>query len=186
MGTLTYATNMSLDGYIEDATGAFALYPHDDEVFAASTALIRKASTLLYGRRLYDAMAVWETDASLAAQPGLFADFSAAWQDADKVVWSTTLAEPTTRRTRVERAFDPAAVRALKEETTGSLTVGGAGLAAQALAAGLVDECRLFVWPSVLGGGKPALPLATRTDLELLDERRFGNGTVELRYRVLT
>ncbi|HLH28708.1 MAG TPA: dihydrofolate reductase family protein [Acidimicrobiales bacterium] len=184
MAAHVYATNVSLDGYIEDAHGAFDWAPPDDDVFAAATALVRSVGTFLYGRRLYEVMAVWETDPALAGQSDLAADFATAWRQADKVVYSTTLAAASTERTRIERSFDPDAVRGLKAEATTDVTVGGADLAAQAFEAGLVDECRLFVWPVILGGGRPALPAGLRTDLELLDENRFGNGVVHLRYRL--
>ncbi|GAA4605992.1 dihydrofolate reductase [Actinoplanes octamycinicus] len=184
MAKLTYITNVSIDGYIEDEKGTFAWFPPDDEVFAFTTGLIRSAGTFLYGRRLYEMMAVWETDAALAAQSGLFADFASAWQAADKIVYSTTLTEVPTARTSVERRFDPAAVRRLKDTAGSDIIVGGAHLAAQAIQAGLVDECQLLVWPLAVGGGKPGLPTGTRTDFTLLDERRFGNGVVFLRYGV--
>jgi dihydrofolate reductase len=157
----------------------------DDDVFASTTDLLRSVGTFLYGRRLYETMAVWETNAALAAQSGLMADFATAWQAANKVVYSTTLAAVSTANTRLERHFDPTAVNELKAAASSDLTIGGANLAAQAIKAGLVDECQLFVWPMVVGGGKPALPTDTRADLELLDERRFGNGVVHLRYRPL-
>jgi dihydrofolate reductase len=186
MATLIYATNVSLDGYIEDAHGAFDWAPPDDDVFAAATALLRSVGTFLYGRRLYETMAVWETNPALAEQSDLTADFASAWRAADKVVYSTTLTAASTATTRLEHHFDPDAVQELKAETTSNLTIGGANLAARAFEAGLVDECQLFVWPMILGGGKPALPAGVRTDLELLDEHRFGNGVVHLRYRVST
>ena len=157
----------------------------DDELFALYTDLLRSVGTFLYGRRLYEAMAVWETDATLAAQSDLTADFASAWQAANKVVYSTTLAAVSTADTRLERRFDPAAVQELKATANNDLTVGGANLATQAFKAGLVDECQLFNWPVVVGGGKPGLPTGMRADLELLDERRFGNGVVHLRYRTL-
>jgi dihydrofolate reductase len=186
MARLIYATNVSLDGYIEDEHGAFDFGPLDDALSASYTDLLRSAGTFLYGRRLYESMAVWETNPALAAQSDLTADFARAWQAANKVVYSTTLEAVPTARTRLERRFDPASVRDLKESATSDLTVGGAHLAAQAFKAGLVDECRLFVWPAITGGGKPGLPSGYRGDLELLDERRFGNGVVQLRYRVRT
>ncbi|KXK60386.1 deaminase [Micromonospora rosaria] len=185
MAKLIYLTNVSLDGYIEDDSGTFAWLPPDDEVFAFTTDLLRSVGTFLYGRRLYEAMAVWETDAALAAQSDLTADFARAWQAPSKVVYSTTLAAVSTADTRLERRFDPAAVQELKATARGDLTVGGADLATQAFRAGLVDECQLFVLPLVVGGGKPGLPTDMRVDLELLDERRFRNGVVHLRYRVL-
>ncbi|MGW5503426.1 dihydrofolate reductase family protein [Streptomyces rochei] len=184
MAQLVYASNMSLDGCTEDERGAFDWAPPDDEVFAFITDLMRSAGTYLYGRRMYETLAVWETDPSLAARSDLMADYAGAWQAADKVVYSSTLAEPSTARTRLERRFDPGAVHDLKATASGDLLVGGPNLAAQALAAGLVDEVALFVWPIVLGGRNPALPTDARIDLELVDEHRFGNGVVHLRYRV--
>ena len=186
MATLTYVTNVSLDGYIEDDNGDFNLYPLNDDVFAAHTEVVRSVGTFLYGRRLYETMAPWETDAALATQSSLFAAFATAWQAADKIVYSTTLASVPTARTRLEQRFDAASVRDLKASAAGDLAVGGAQLAAQAFAAGLVDECQLFVWPWIIGGGKPALPSGTRAELELLDERRFDNGVLRLRYRIAT
>ena len=185
MAKLIYVTNVSLDGYIEDERGVFDLFTPDDDVFASTTDLLRTVGTFLYGRRLYETMAVWETDPALAAQSDLMADFATAWQAASKVVYSTTLATVSTANTRLERHFNPTAVRELKAAASSDLTIGGANLAAQALKAGLVDECQLFVWPLAVGGGKPALPTDTRVDLELLDERRFGNGVLLLRYRPL-
>jgi len=184
MAKLIYASNASLDGCTEDERGGFDWAPPDDDVFASITDVMRSAGTYLYGRRMYDTMAVWETDAALAAQSDLMADFAAAWQAANKVVYSTSLAAVPTARTRLEHRFDPASVRDIKASATRDLTVGGAHLAAQAFKAGLVDECRLWVWPVIIGGGKPALPSGDRADLELLDERRFGNGVVQLRYRI--
>jgi dihydrofolate reductase len=185
MAKLIHLTNVSLDGFIEDARGAFDLYAPDDNVFAFTTDLVRSVGTFLYGRRLYELMAVWETNPALAAQPGLRADFAAAWQATRKIVYSTTLATVSTADTRLERHFDAQAVHELKAAASSDLAIGGANLAAQAFKAGLVDEYQLIVWPSVLGGGKPALPTDTRIDLELLDERRFANGVVHLRYRPL-
>ncbi|MFJ6195044.1 dihydrofolate reductase family protein [Micromonospora sp. NPDC092111] len=183
MAKLIYVTNVSLDGYIEDERGAFDLLPPDDEVFAFTTDLLRSVGTFLYGRRLYEAMAVWETDAALAAQSDLTAAFASTWQAASKVVYSETLPATSTADTRLERRFDPAAVQELKATASNDLTVGGANLATQAFKAGLVDECQLFMLPVVVGGGKPGLPTGMRADLELLDERRFRNGVVHLRYR---
>lgn len=185
MAKLIYVTNVSLDGYIEDERGAFDWVPPDDEVFAFTTDLLRSVGTFLYGRRLYESMAVWETDAALAAQSDLMADFASAWQAASKVVYSTTLPAVSTTDTRLERRFDPAAVHELKATAGSDLTVGGANLATQAFKAGLVDECQLFILPIVVGGGKPGLPTGMRADLELLDERRFRNGVVHLCYRPL-
>ena len=186
MATLIYVTNVSLDGCIEDAHGALDWAPPDDDVFAATTALLRSVGTFLYGRRLYETMAVWETTPAIAERSDLTADFASAWRAADKIVYSTTLTAVSTATTRLEHHFDQDLVEELKAETTSDLTIGGANLAAQAFEAGLVDECQLFVWPMLLGGGKPALPAGLRTDLELVDEHRFANGVVHLRYRVST
>ncbi len=185
MAKLIYASNMSLDGCTEDERGAFDWAPPDDDVFAFITELMRSAGTYLYGRRMYETMAVWETDSTLATHSDLMADYAKVWQAADKVVYSSTLATPSTANTRLERHFDPSAVHDLKATAFRDLLVGGPNLAAQALAAGLVDELQLFVWPVVLGGRKPALPTDTRSDLELLDEHRFSNGVVQLRYRLV-
>jgi len=186
MAKLIYVSNVSLDGYIEDEHGSFDWTAPDDELFAFITDLVRPVGTYLYGRRLYDTMALWETAPALAAQSELMADFANVWQAADKVVYSTTLDAVSTAKTRLEHTFDPASVRDMKASATTDLTVGGAHLAAQALEAGLVDECHLFIRPVLVGGGKPALPRDTRADLELLDDRRLSNGVVYLRYRIPT
>jgi dihydrofolate reductase len=182
MARLIYASNMSLDGCTEDERGAFDWAPPDDDVFASITEVMRSAGTYLYGRRMYETMAVWETDPTLAARSDLTADYAQVWQAADKVVYSSSLAAPSTANTRLERRFDPGAVHDLKAAAGRDLLVGGPNLAAQALVAGLVDELQLFVWPVVLGGRTPALPTGVRAGLELLDEHRFGNGVVHLRY----
>ncbi|HEX3792934.1 MAG TPA: dihydrofolate reductase family protein [Acidimicrobiales bacterium] len=184
MGKLIYASNMSLDGCTEDDRGALDWAPPNDEVFTSITKLMRSAGTYLYGRRMYETMAVWETDSTLAEKSDLMADYASAWQAADKVVYSSTLAAPSTANTRLERHFDPSAVLDLKTTTSRDLLVGGPNLAAQALVAGLVDELALFVWPVILGGRNPALPNDTRSDLELIDEHRFRGGVVHLRYRL--
>ena len=183
MAKLIYASNVSLDGYTEDERGAFDWAEPDDDVFAFITDLVRSAGTYLYGRRLYDTMSVWETDAALGAQSDLMSDFANVWKAADKVVYSTTLTAVSTANTRLERHFDPGAVHDLKAAASRDLIVGGPNLAAQAFKAGLVDEGHLFIWPVLLGGRKSALPTDTRAELELLDERRFSNGVVHLAYR---
>jgi dihydrofolate reductase len=186
MAKLIYVTNVSLDGYIEDARGSFDWTPPTDEVFAFITDLVRPVGTYLYGRRLYETMAVWETEPALAAESELRADFANLWQAADKVVYSTTLGAVWTAHTRLERRFDPNTVRAITKSAARDSTVGGAALAAHAFAAGLVDECHLFVCPVVVGGGKPAFPIGDRVRLELQEERRFDSGVVYLRYRTGT
>jgi dihydrofolate reductase len=185
MARLIYASNMSLDGWTEDERGGFDWAPPDEDVFVSITEVMRSAGTYLYGRRMYDTMSVWETDPTLALRSELTADFASAWQAADKVVYSATLAGTPTANTRLERHFDPKLVEDLKAAAGRDLLVGGPTLAAQALGAGLVDELQLFVWPVVLGGRKPALPTDTRADLELIDEYRFTSGVLQLRYRVL-
>ena len=184
MAKLTYASNMSLDGCTEDERGKFDWAPPDDEVFVFITDLMQSAGTYLYGRRMYETLAVWETDATLANQSDLMADYASAWQAADKVVYSSSLAAPRTANTRLERHFDPSAVRDLKATANRDLLVGGPNLAAQAVVAGVVDELALFVWPVVLGGRTPALPTDARVDLKLIDEHRFSSGVVHLRYRL--
>ncbi len=183
MAKLIYVVNVSLDGYIEDAHGRFAWTEPSDEVFTFITDLVRPVGTYLYGRRIYETMAVWETDPALAAQSELTADFANVWQTADKIVYSTTLDAVSTADTRLERRFDPDAVREMKASAASDLTVSGATLAAHAFNAGLVDECHLLVYPVLLGEGKPAFTSDARGQLELLQEHRFGNGVVYLRYR---
>ena len=183
MARLIYTTNTSLDGYIEDRDGTFAWTDPSDEVFQFITDLIRADGTHLYGRRTYESMMVWETDPNLAGQSPLLRDFAQVWQAADKIVYSRTLEAASTRKTKIERNFDPEAIRRLKENIGQDIHIGGAELAAQAFRAGLIDECHLFIKPIIVGGGKAALPDTVRLELELLDEHRFGNGEVYLRYR---
>jgi dihydrofolate reductase len=183
---LIYVSNVSLDGFIEDEHGRFDWTEPDDEQFAFVTDLIRPVGTHLYGRRMYETMAVWETDPALAAQSALRAEFARVWQAADKIVYSTTLDAVSTARSRLERNFDPDAVRTLKDTAGRDLMVGGPSLAAHAFGAGLIDETHLFIGPAVVGRGKPSLPSELRATLELLDERRFGNGVVYVRHRVST
>ena len=183
MAKLIYVANVSLDGYIEDAHGRFEWTDPTDEFFTFITDLVRPVGTYLYGRRLYETMAVWEADPALAAQSELMADFANVWQTADKIVYSTTLHAVSTANTRLERRFDPDSVRDMKTSAASDLTVGGSALAAHAFNAGLVDECHLFVYPVLVGQGKPAFQSDARAQLELLDEHRFG-GVVYLRYRI--
>jgi dihydrofolate reductase len=183
MAKLIYSAITSLDGYVADERGSFDWAAPDEQVHAFVNDLMRPVGTHLYGRRLYEVMAGWETDPTLAEQSPVMRDFAELWQAADKIVYSTTLATPSTARTRIERTFDPDAVRELKAAADRDLLVGGPELAAQAFAAGLVDECRLFLAPVIVGGGKQALPDHVRLRLELLDERRFDGGMVHLRYR---
>jgi dihydrofolate reductase len=184
MSKLIYIANVSLDGYIEDTHGDFDWTDPSDEFYAFITDLVRPAGSYLYGRRLYETMAVWETDPALAAQSDLMGDFARVWQAANKIVFSTTLHEVSTAKTQLERTFDADAIRDLKASAVEDLTVGGANLAAQAFRAAIVDECHLFIHPVVVGGGKPSLPRGMRAQLELLEDRRFGNGVVYVRYRV--
>jgi dihydrofolate reductase len=183
---LTYAAIASLDGYVADTQGGFGWAAPDEEVHAFVNELQRPIGTYLYGRRLYDVMAPWETMGVDPDEPEVVRDFAQVWRAAEKVVYSSTLTAPTTPRTRLERSFDPAAVRRLVDESPAEVSVGGAQLAGQALHAGLVDECHLFVVPAIIGGGTHWLPSDLRVDLELLAEHRFGNGTVHLHYRLAT
>lgn len=183
MAHLIYTINTSLDGYIEDTDGKFDWTDPSDEVFQFITNLIRSYSTHLYGRRTYESMMVWETDPNLIDQSALLHDFAQVWQAADKIVYSRTLEAVSTRKTKIERNFDPEAIRRLKESAEQDIHIGGAELAAQAFRAGLIDECHLFVKSIIVGGGKAALPDNVRLELELLEERRFENGEVFLRYR---
>jgi dihydrofolate reductase len=172
---LIYSAICSLDGYIEDSDGKFDWARPSDEVHAFVNDQERAIGTYLYGRRMYETMAVWET---IDDPDPTMRDYAEIWRAAEKVVYSRTLDEPRTARTRIEREFDPDVVRAME----GTVSVGGAELAAQAFALGLVDELHLFVNPVIVGGGKRALPNGVRVDLQLMDEHRFANGTVHLHY----
>lgn len=183
MGKLIYSAIASLDGYVEDREGSFAWAVPDAELHSFVNEQERPIGTHLYGRRLYETMRVWEEIGDGPGDAPEEREYAAIWRAAEKVVYSRTLSEATTARTRLEREFDPAAVRALAAASERDLAVGGAELAGRALAAGLVDEVNLFLHPVAVGGGKPALPLGVRLDLELLGQRRFASGVVHLRYR---
>ena len=183
MAHLIYIVNSSLDGYIEDMDGKFDWTTPDEEYFRFISNLVREAGTYLYGRRMYETMMVWETDPNLAAESPLRRDFAEIWQAANKIVYSKTLETVSTRKTQLEQTFDPEAIRQLKAASEHDILIGGPELAAHAFQAGLIDECHLFLIPILVGGGKSALPDNVRLELELLAERRFGNGTVFLRYR---
>jgi dihydrofolate reductase len=180
---LIYSAITSLDGYIADESGNFDWAEPDPEVHAFVNDQERPIGTYLLGRRMYETMVVWET-MPLDGEPPVMRDYAEIWRGADKVVFSSTLESVSTTRTRIERRFDPDAVAALKESAPSDVSVGGAALAAEALRAGLVDECHLFLNPVIVGGGTAALPDHLHLDLELLDERRFANGVVYVGYRI--
>ena len=184
MAELIYGAITSLDGYIEDKSGMFDWAEPDEVVHQFVNDLVREAGTYLYGRRLYETMAVWDTDPGFAAHSPITRDFAEIWQAADKVVYSRTFGAVVTARTRIERAFNPQVIRELKAAARRDILIGGPTLAAQAFKAGLVDQCHLFLAPVIVGGGKGCLPEDVRLKLVLDDERRFGNGMVYLRYRV--
>ena len=183
MGRLIYSAIASLDGYIEDTTGKFDWAMPSDEVHRFINDLERPAGTHLYGRRMYETMIAWETDPSLAAASPITRDFAEIWQAADKIVYSRTLEAASTSKTRIERDFEPDKIRQLKAAARHDLLIGGPGLAAHAFRAGLIDECHVLV-PVSVGGGKKFLPDNIRLELELLEEQRFGNGMLFLRYQV--
>lgn len=184
MGRLMYLVLASLDGYTADANGNFDWAMPDEAVHRAVNDLEAEATTHLYGRRMYEVMRWWDDPANLAGEPQVVLDFAATWQAADKWVFSRTLTEVTTRHTRLEREFDPAAIRRLKAATAGGLSVGGAGLAGACLQAGLVDDLHFFAFPLLVGGGLHWLPPGLRLDLRLADHHRFDNGVVHLHYTV--
>jgi dihydrofolate reductase len=184
VANLIYSAIASLDGFTADSNGNFDWAAPDEELLAFVNEQERPVGIYLYGRRMYEMMVYWETAAMGDDQPALVRDYAGIWRTADKVVYSSTLDAVASARTRLEQEFDPEAVRRLKEAAARDITVGGPGLAAYAFAAGLVDECHLFLNPIVVGGGLRALPARLHLELELLDERRFGSGVVYLRYRV--
>jgi len=184
MAKLIYSAIASLDGYVADEDGNFDWAAPDEEVHSFVNELERPVGTYLYGRRMYEVMSYWETAHTRAEQPPFIKDYTEIWQAADKVVYSRTLEDVSSARTRLEREFDPEAVRKLKAEATSDLSIAGPHLAAEAFRAGLVDECHLFLAPVVVGGGNRALADGLRVNLELTDDRRFANGMVYLRYDV--
>jgi len=184
MAKLIYSALTSLDGYVADKNGNFDWAAPDEEVHTFVNELERSVGTMLLGRRMYEVLVVWET-MPLAEQPASIRDFAEIWRSTDKVVVSTTLQTVSSARTRIERAFDAEAIRQLKASAERDLTIGGPHLAAQAIETGLVDEIHLFLTPIVVGGGTRSLPDGVRVQLELLDERRFGNGVVHLHYRIV-
>jgi dihydrofolate reductase len=186
MAKLIYSAATSLDGYVNDDEGGFAWAEPDEEVHSFFNELERPIGTHLYGRRMYDVMRYWQDPPDLADQPPQIRDYAEIWQGADKVVYSSSLESVDTARTRLERSFDPAAVRQLKEGAAADLSIGGPTLAAEALRAGLVDELHQVLNPVVVGGGTPWLPAGLHLELELLDEGRFQGGAVHLHYRPRT
>ncbi|MFF0336382.1 dihydrofolate reductase family protein [Streptomyces fimicarius] len=184
MAKLIYSMITSLDGYAEAAEGGLGTGAEDPEVHTFVNDLFRPVGTYLYGRRMYETMVYWETALDEPDQPPHIAQYARDWQAAEKVVYSTTLDEVSSAKTRIERSFDPEAVRRLKDEADADLTVDGPNLAAQAIAAGLVDEYHLFITTSVVGGGKRFFPDGVRLDLELVEERAFAaSGLIYARYR---
>lgn len=183
MAKLIYSAITSLDGFVADENGDFEWAAPDEEVHAVVNDLERRVGTYLYGRRMYEVMVAWDDPDTVVDQPAVMHDYAQLWQAADKVVYSTTLTSASSARTRLERDFDVSAVRAMKASAERDLSVGGPGLAAHAIRAGLVDECHLFVTPVVVGGGTKALPGHVRVRLDLLDVRRFASGVVQLHYR---
>jgi dihydrofolate reductase len=184
MAKLIYVANVSLDGYVEDTDGRFDWTQPSDEVFAHITELVRPIGTHLYGRRMYETMAAWEFDPSLAAQSEMATEFADLWKTAEKIVYSTSVSAVSTAGTHLERRFDPGMVRARKASAATDLMIAGSTLAAQAFDAALVDEYHLFMYPVLLGGGKPAFSGSGFIQLELLEEHRFEDGAVHLGYRV--
>jgi dihydrofolate reductase len=184
MGKLIYAALASVDGYVEDEAGKFDWAVPDEELHRFVNDLERPIGTYLYGRRMYETMVFWETAGTGSEEPEVFRDYARVWRAAEKVVYSRTLADVGSERTRIERELDPGAVRALKDSAAGDLSIGGSELAGQAFGAGLVDECHLFLFPIAVGGGKRALADGIRTRFELQGERRFASGVVHLHYRV--
>ena len=182
MAKLTYSAIASADGYVEDAAGAFDWAAPDEDLLCFINDLERPVSTYLYGRRMYETMVYWETAHAVPEQSAAALDFTGIWRAAEKIVFSKTLETASSARTRIERDFNPDVVRQLKSATEQDMTVGGADLAGQAIKAGLVDELQLFLVPAIVGGGKQALPTGVRSDLDLLDTRRFACGAVYLRY----
>jgi dihydrofolate reductase len=179
---LIYSAICSLDGYVADEQGNFDWAAPGEELHAFINELERPIGTYLYGRRMYETMVYWE-DPENSAGDAVTKDYGEIWRAAEKIVYSRTLDEVSSARTRLEREFDPEAVSRLKAESQGDISVGGPALGAEAMRAGLVDELHLFLHPIVVGAGNPALPSGVRVELELIGERRFDNGVVHLHHR---
>lgn len=184
MAKLIYLMNTSLDAYVADEHGSFSWIVPDEEWIGCINELCSSCGTFLYGRRMYEAMVYWETEYAAHNHQHFHLDFARHWQAADKIVYSKTLPEPRSARTRIERQFDADAVRDIKVNAARDMTIQGPELAAQALRAGLVDEIQIFVLPVIVGGGKRLLPDGLRLSLELVAERAFRSGVVALRYTV--
>jgi dihydrofolate reductase len=185
MANLIYSAIASLDGYVAGEDGKFDWAAPDEEVHAFVNDLERPVGTYLYGRRIYETMVAWETlDAT--EEPPSVRDFAEIWRAAEKIVFSRTLETVSSARTRVEREFDPATILQMKAAAERDMSIGGPTLAAEAIRAGLVDECHLFVAPVAVSGGLRAFPDDVRLALELLDERRFRSGVVHLHYGLLS
>jgi dihydrofolate reductase len=183
MAKLIYAALTSLDGYVADEAGNFDWAVPDEQVNAFINVLERPIGTYLYGRKMYETMAGWETPDAIPDRTPAMLEFARIWQAADKIVYSRTLQTLSSAKTRLERKFDPGAIRKLKADATRDVAVGGPGLAAHAIRAGLVDEYHVFVAPIIVGSGNPYLPDKVRVNLELIDERGFDNGMIHVRYR---
>jgi dihydrofolate reductase len=184
MARLIYNAIMSLDGYTADPAGKFDWAAPDQEVHAFINDLVRPVGTYVYGRRMYETMVYWETALEEPNEPAVVQDFARIWQSADKIVYSTTLDSAQSKKTRIERRFEPAVIRRLTQEADRDIAIGGPDLAASAIKAGLVDEYQLFVTPHIVGGGKRALPDGARLRLRLVDERSFASGVAYLRYEL--
>jgi dihydrofolate reductase len=186
MARLIYVSNMSLDGFMSDTAGNFDWSEPSDQLHAFFNDLIRPIGTHLYGRSMYEVMSYWETALTVPGHSVVEYDFARIWQNADKIVYTTTLTEVPTNNTRIERTFDADTVKQLKATAEKDISIGGAQLGAEAFRSGLIDECHLIIHPVIIGGGKPALPENVRVKLELLNDQRFDGGVVHLHYRILT
>lgn len=184
MGKLIYSMITSLDGFVSDPAGNFGWGGPEEEVHEFVNEQFRSVGTNLYGRRMYETLVYWETAHTLPEQPPFILEYARLWQATDKIVYSTSLEEVASERTRIERTFDPDAVRQLKAKSDLDIAIAGPHVAAHAISAGLVDEYQLFIGPAIVGGGNPFFPDDVHVDLELRDERRFDNGVVYLRYGV--
>ena len=183
MAKLHYSAITSLDGYIADKHGNFEWSAPNEEVHAFVNDLERPIGTHLFGRRMYETMVVWE-DLDTSNEPPVMSDYAEMWRAADKIVYSTTLENVSSTRTRLEQRFDPSAVADLKAAATRDLSIGGANLAGQAMRAGLVDEIELFITPVVVGGGTHWAPEDVFVRGSLVEHEPFGDGTVFMRYEL--
>lgn len=183
MADLVFMAMMSIDGFMADAEGNFDWAHPDEDVHRFINDRERATGTHLVGRKMYEIMSYWDTDEATTSQIDFEREYAEIWQGAHKIVYSRTLPSVSSANTTLERSFDVASLRALKESAAQRVSISGPTLAHQAMKAGLIDVIELYVFPVNVGGGLAVFPADHRLSLELVDEHRFEGGVVFLSYR---